>query len=163
MALRYMVTKSETMKKLLIIALVLISCAEDIEPHFHIDPEIQPYFDQFMEDAASRGIEITVPKSFEMTLVPWEEIRNTAVCRRRNSTDDWQRIQIREEWSGFHEYMKIYIVYHELGHCFLDRPHTVDSYSIMFYTELDGISLGTTNFAKHSNRERMIDELFSMQ
>ncbi len=139
----------------------IMACSEEpIEPEFYIDPELKPFFDEFMHEAEIRGVEINIPKSFTMTFV--EDLPGVAVCRRRSSApNDFQRIHIHPDFKEHHEFHQRFIVFHELGHCFLDRAHNwYNEYSIMFYDQRRGIMPAVAKFANFSNYDKMIDELF---
>lgn len=128
------------------------------------DPELIPYFDLFADEAAKRGITVDYEAARIEGLI--QMIRNDVVLGQCFRNEDKPRKVIIdfEYWNApsTTEADREFLIYHELGHCFLDREHddNFDSNgvctSIMHSTpqacifELTG-----------ENREAYLDELFN--
>ena len=106
---------------LLFAAIVVFGCnsADDLET----DPELEPYFDLFAEEAALRGISVDYEARRIEGLI--QDIPNTSVqgqCFRNEERPNKVVIDI-DYWNNATEAEKEFIIFHELGHCFLNREH----------------------------------------
>lgn len=105
----------------------ILSCSD--EPRdVVIDPELQPYVDSFLSEASKRGIDIDLQE--DGLDIFFEEDISTAdyagICRYRLGANE---IGIdREVWDRSSEDRKQWLVFHELGHCVLDRSHRNDKF-----------------------------------
>ncbi len=103
---------------MLLFVSLLISCSDDSERA--IDPDLQEYFDLFKEAGDARGFEI----DFEAKNIT-AEIRTIV----DNSilgqcfTNSKEIIIDRGYWDGLSEIDREFLIFHELGHCYLDRGH----------------------------------------
>jgi len=114
---------------ILFISILIFSCSDDGSvSDVNIDPEIQPYVDRFLAEAAQRGINIDLEESgldirFEIDISTADY---AGVCRFRLGSNE---IGIdRERWDASSERRKEWLIYHELGHCVLDRDHRNDRF-----------------------------------
>ena len=97
------------------LAVLCISCVDD-SPNF-IDPELQPYVDQFFEEAEIRDLDISAD-DFSFS-VNFGEKTHLGVCSLASN-----EVLINSfHWSNFTELEREYLMFHELGHCILDRLH----------------------------------------
>ncbi len=142
--------------------LLVSSCGseEDVE----INEEMAPYFETFKEEAAKRGIifdnSIEKIEGF-LEFLPKES--NLGVCK--SYTDGSSEIIIdKPYWRVSTNLQREHIMFHELGHCFLNLGHddskddNGDCVSIMASTIGGGDCL--TNYNQF-NRDSLITELFS--
>lgn len=151
----------------LIVSIVLYSCSEGEQvSDVNIDPELQPYVDRFLEEAANRGMNIDLEESG--LDIFFEEDISTAeyagVCRFRLGANE---IGIdRERWDDSSEARKEWLVYHELGHCVLDRSHRNDQFengtwkSLMRGSPITNDELLTPVCYLWDRNQYYIDELF---
>lgn len=111
----------------ILLILVFISCSDSANDVV-IDPELQPYVDRFIAEAASRGIEIDLEES-GLDMIFEEDISTAeyaGICRYKLGANE---IAIdKERWDASSETRKEWLVYHELGHCVLDRRHRNDQF-----------------------------------
>ena len=155
-------------KKLHIIfflALTFYSCKEEERPKefFNVDERLHGYFETFEKEAAARGMEIDLNEAILTAQI--SEIQGQGVagqCSRPvNSLDN--DIVIDESFinSNVSDLLKELVIFHELGHCFLQRDHREDEYpngnciSIM----RSGVDGCRDNY-NSSFRSIYIDELF---
>ncbi len=147
---------------ILLIGFTVIGCTAEETQAVNLHEELVPYFDRFSEEASKRGI------SFD-----WQEDRIEGYID--NITDDNifgqcihdnldpNSVIIDENfWNNSTDFDKEFIVFHELGHCFLNRNH---------YDETDqrGICVSIMNSGsvtcrgnyKSSTRDSYLDELFT--
>lgn len=149
---------------ILLIGLALTGC-KDPEPtrEFpNVDERLHGYFIQFEDEARARGIEIDLNESSVTGNI--EEIEGQGVagqCFRPNVlTND---IVIDESFllSNASDLLKELVVFHELGHCYLQRGHREDAYPTGACISImrSGVEDCRDNYT-NAFRETYIDELF---
>lgn len=139
--------------------ITVLSCGE--EDTIETDAELQPYFDIFTKEASARGYTVDYEAARIEGLL--QDIPNANIqgqCFRNESKPRKVIIDVNY-WNNADEFEKQFIIFHELGHCFLDRDH-LDT------TEPNGICTSIM----HSNpaacpfeftnltRDNYLDELF---
>jgi len=138
---------------------VIYSCGE--EDLVETDAELIPYFEIFAAEAALRGI--TVDYQAERIEGLIQDIGDPNIQGQcfQNEKKPKKTIIDLQYWNRSTELEKQFIIFHELGHCFLEREH------------LDTDKNGTCISIMHSNpnacnfmltednREDYLDELFS--
>lgn len=84
-----------------------------------VDPELKPYLARFKEDAMLQRV---TPNYNGLTIkFVSQEGKDVGVCYRR---DLWNTIEIDPKaWFRFDALDREQLVYHELGHCALNREH----------------------------------------
>lgn len=113
-------------KYIFILFLFLTSCALYPEPVYFIDPDLQPYVNMYKEHKAYYlGFD-----SIKVTEIRFGEPRNTKLgeCTKWRNGSFVVRRRITLDpvvWRWMSEVERRMLVFHELGHCDLDRPHTV--------------------------------------
>ena len=164
-----------------ILLLLLCSCEQDDIPvPTGVIPEsMQPYVDQFVWEAAQRGIAIDVSR---LTIEFDNDIEggNTpgsvvGICTRAGNHQQLIRLDtLNSLWLLSGNLGKEEILFHELGHCMLDRPHKdgtlvsgdfvsiMRSIGLLQYGDLNNFtSLFTGPLGvKAHRRDYYIDELF---
>ncbi len=107
---------------MLFLALSTLACNKE-SYDIVIDSELKPYFDLFALEAKKRGIEFDPIKANITT-----EIRNIsgsnviAQCTHYDSRPDVITVDIAY-WREASDTDKEFYLFHELGHCFLNRGH----------------------------------------
>ena len=154
---------------LLLAATFLYSCADDpVVPNVYEVPDlIQPYVDQFIEEAAKRGQTINITNlrvEFGTGLESQSGVPAAGLCTYRHSNNP-NLIQLdttSSNWT-FNEYTREVLVFHELGHCVLNRRQHRDeqmtngNYASLMRSTGDQLYGGAFNAFK---REYYLDELF---
>ncbi len=160
----------------LVVSLVLIGCSDRMkfEPVLDIDPEFQEPFDQFIEEAALRGIDLEI----DNLIIRYDEALEASFCGNCNSAEVASNIQktISVNPNYFcweNDEQAETFIFHEMGHCVLGRLHTDeklpngDPKSLMIADDLSVYSPCVYNFDRDNNdcdnrskREYYIDELF---
>ena len=136
-----------------------------------IDPELIPYFDRFAEEAGLRGI------SFDYEDLEYEGfIQNLDALVGRGVLGFCQRIMVRQPyptiyvdqdfWLAATDLEKEYVVFHEIGHCFLERDHQqpplVDSLgNCMSIMAAGTAACNSLDVYTPERRSMLLDELFS--
>ncbi|MBX2817017.1 MAG: hypothetical protein KTR24_13510 [Saprospiraceae bacterium] len=98
----------------------LHSCKGDAE--IEIAPDFQPYVDRFVDEAAERGITIDFSDTgLSVVFRKAAQVESSGVCRGNHN------IEIEKlYWDGLSDAEREGLIFHELGHCELDRRHRND-------------------------------------
>lgn len=111
------------------ITTVLVGCKKDAV--YNVPSNIQPYIDEFIAEAAIRGVELDVNNLvvlFEENLVVGG-IDAAGLCQRgRNETPTIKLDTTSVNWQS-NLSSREQLVFHELGHCILERGHIDDRLS----------------------------------
>lgn len=107
------------------VLVVLSSCEE--EETIHLDTELELYFERFASEAANYDIDFDYQTDrVEGYLTQVEEQNVSGKCERNSVYPNRVYIDI-DFWRRANDLNREYVVFHELGHCFLDRGHLDDS------------------------------------
>jgi len=140
---------------------VIFSCSK--EYGYDVDPEIQPYYDSFEAEASLRGIKVDLElEGIGATVDFIRDQRIIGECQ--NNEEGQRRIHIDKAfWVEYDHFGKEFIIFHELGHCYLDRRHDNDTKpgNICESIMQSGIS-GCINGYGPDTREEYLDELFGL-
>ena len=125
------------------------------------DSELAVYFDRFIEEGRSRGWD--VPDDLNGITGSISDIGERDViglCYYNSATPNSIVID-REYWNSANDYGKEMVVFHELGHCFLDRDHYEgeNSNGVCLSLMNSGTSGCYTQY-NNNNRNWYLDELF---
>ncbi|MEE9373572.1 MAG: putative metallopeptidase [Saprospiraceae bacterium] len=108
---------------LVILAIIFSMCGkEEIElPVITVHNDFQPFLDQYIIEAQKRGIDADFTETgLSIKFSPDEDGPSAGVCFLGQF-----RIEIdRTDWSAMSPTEKEGLIFHELGHCHLARPHT---------------------------------------
>lgn len=144
---------------MVLILLLTVSCTEEEE--IFVSPELQTYFERFALEAAARGLDFDYQRDrIEGFLLPITEAGVEGKCT-FNSVDPDRIAVDLSFWNRASDLEKEFIVFHELGHCFLNRQHLDDAWpdgncvSIMH----SGLG-GCRNAYSSQTRSDYLDELF---
>lgn len=153
----------------LFVALFFLSCSEDdveevVEPvsFANVDKELVPYFERFQQEAAARGISVDLSAADIEGVIEdleGEHVAGQCAYGRFNSP----RLVTVDAvfWRRSSNLFKEFIVFHELGHCYLNRGHLESSFSNGVCTSIMRSGVGDC-FDNYNTRTReyYIDELF---
>src|SRR5690606_5868720 len=106
------------MFKHLILVLILVSCGQnDPRTVYGVSIEVQPYLDEYLHHKGS-------PLNYPIAIQIVDKVPNAtwaAVCTKWG---EYRQIEIRRDiWDSSTYIMKLALVFHELGHCDLNRKH----------------------------------------
>jgi hypothetical protein len=115
---------------LLLLFTVLFSC-EKVEPVFEykIEPSLEVFVNRFYQEAELRGIILQKTNLIVEALDVLEEDRCGQCQRPKNKREGQRTVKIskaRACWSMSSEQNREALVFHELGHCLLNREHKDD-------------------------------------
>lgn len=111
------------MKYLIFVVIFLLTTACAKDNPIVVDPEFQPYLDAFEAEARKRNLDITA--ALDKVSIVFEDISDATVSGRCNTQSTrvsidsiwWMRLDLQE---------RRHLIFHELGHCVLKRPHLDD-------------------------------------
>lgn len=108
---------------LLIIGLIVISCSAGGFLTYEEPRELDTYLQEFKSAADKRGYDLTIPKRFKVKLVDKVDGRNTV---KGFCTEDIPMVIRLEKdyWMQADSTQKKILLFHEFGHCLLNRNHT---------------------------------------
>ncbi len=149
--------------------LILIGCdknadEEVIEParFRNVATELVPYFERFEAEAAKRGMKVDLSSANIRGEIKEIEERHVAGRCSYSRFNNPRLVTIDESfWNRSSVLFKEFIVFHELGHCFLDRGHLETAFSngVCVSIMRSGVGDCFDNY-RQSTREGYIDELF---
>lgn len=126
------------------------------------DEELLPYFEIFAKEAAKRGF--TVDYEAERIEGLIQDIVNPNIqgqCFRNEEKPKKVIIDVGY-WDNANELEKQFIIYHELGHCFLGRDHLDGSDASGTCISIMHSNPGACDFLlTEENKSDYLDELFS--
>lgn len=135
--------------------------AIDVIPEVQVESALQPYFDTFRDEANARGILIN--SAFLEIDASIENIREDDVvgeCWFGGHGPNEIRID-QQFWNEASDIDREFVVFHELGHCYLDRDHTEASTSDGTCLSIMASGVGDCNNRYSlSTRATYLDELF---
>jgi len=147
---------------LLIVSITALTFLQSCKDTLETDDELIPYFEIFAEEGAKRGITVNYDTARIEGLI--QDISSTNVLGQcfRNSEKPRKVIVDEDFWRDANEMDRQFLIFHELGHCFLNRDHldakkigSDSCVSIMHSTPQ------ACNFMlDDDNREAYLDELF---
>lgn len=164
-----------------LLLLLLISCESDEipEPIRVIPNQMQPFVDQFIWEAEKRGMVLDVSKlSFEYESGIDGGTPNTSIAGICHRSDKLHLVKIdtlNSLWLLSGDLGHEEIIFHELGHCLLDRPHKDEKFlsgdfasimrtvGLLQYGDLDNFSslFVVPSGLRAHKRDYYIDELFN--
>lgn len=108
-----------------VVCLFVISCTPkefDMDYSQATDPAILKYFDRFETEAMKYGLEIRLETKGVYGVFSNLDNNKLGNCRYREGEP--RKVSIdREYWQNTSDLDREYIVFHELGHCYLERGH----------------------------------------
>lgn len=139
---------------------LLASCNKDPQTTTVVDTDLQVYFESFKFEGEKRGLTIDL-RTAEIDGY-MKTIEDHGVVGQCIHDDEGKSIVIDvNKWRTLDQLEKEFIVFHELGHCYLDRGHTDEknrngSCKSMMHSS----ATACNNTYNSSTRENYLDELF---
>lgn len=149
---------------------LFLSCTEEVTapsiPTYYVHPELNEYLERFMEEAAMRNIVVdTAGINLELVSEPLTALDGSAACGLAHVYGkSFPNVQISQTcWDLFSAEHRETLMFHELGHALLDRPHfdpqlPVGSPVSMMNSNSSRVYNKFTRF----KREYYVDELFGV-
>ena len=128
----------------------------------NVEAELQPYFMRFESEGLDRGLLIDLSATGIIGVIQEIEEENVAgQCSYSQHQPNLVRVD-EEFWIGASDLSKEFIVFHELGHCFLGRDHLEDAYPNGRCLSIMRSGLGDCwDYYNSRSQEEYIDELFN--
>ncbi|MGK0317072.1 MAG: hypothetical protein ACI86M_003311 [Saprospiraceae bacterium] len=147
----------------LFLGLLVSSCTKKVDG-VPINGELIPYYESFKEEAALRGIVFdNAVAQIEGYLQNIPDSGVLGACKRNAGNEENPQIFLdKQYWRTATNLEREYVMFHELGHCFLmlghddSRDGKGDCVSMM----ASGIGACQTNYNQF-NRDSLITELFT--
>lgn len=134
---------------------------EDFISFPNVDKELWTHFETFEREAAIRGLEINiVNRGISGEILELNQGNVAGVCHYGGYGSN--HIEIDENfWNKASHLRREMIVFHELGHCYLDRAHEEDYFNNgACYSIMRSGTLGCYDNYVSTTREWYLDELF---
>lgn len=148
---------------------LVLSCAKDSDftalGANNIDPLLLPFFDEFIEQASLRNIDLS-DATYAVTatfgaLTAEDGQRILGMCSAR--AGDHTITLDKTYWSRTTPLLREFLVFHELGHCVLGREHLDTQHSNGVCTSImHSGKTGCRNAYSTSTRSAYLDELFGV-
>ena len=147
------------------------ACQEELDPVYQVPDEIQPYVDKFLEEASKRGFDYQI----DNLIIQYDNELGAevcGVCSSNSQVPSQQRIIRINPKCNYNGDLELEtLIFHELGHCVLDRRHEAtllpngDPKSIMVANDISLYSfciypVGNQPCNFTFKREYYLDELF---
>lgn len=151
-----------------LIPLSIVSCREDMELEEEVAPvfieeELMPYFDDFRLAALDRDITVNYDSAQIHGILTELPDLIPGQCFQNNR--GLKEVRIDEAyWNSASEIEREFIIFHELGHCFLGRSHLdTENLSGVCVSIMHSGTSGCRNAYNLSTRRIYLDELFEAQ
>ncbi len=149
--------------------ITLVACGKNNEIQLSkeyqgVDAELWSYFEAFEKEAAERGVTIDLAAAGITGTIETIHAHGTVgLCNHRLDQPNHIIIDLNF-WASASDNSKEMIIFHELGHCYLERGHRDDKNS-------DGTCAsimrsgrgGCIDFYTKSNKAEYLDELYTME
>ena len=126
-----------------------------------VESALQPHFRAFEAEAAERGISISAAfANISAEIVDIGDGNVVGECWYNSHSPNEIRID-RSFWRNASELSREHVVFHELGHCYLDRGHSEESTAGGACLSIMASGTGDCrNLYSMATREVYLDELF---
>ena len=142
---------------------VLVGCqkAQEATPVITVDAAFQPYFERFEAEGALRGLDIQLANE-QIGAVFSDELAAGQVGLCTQYTSGISIIEIRPAtWSAAGDLEREYLIFHELGHCYLGRVHEDAKDAAGFCLSMMQSGDGSCRYNyRNATRTAYLDELF---
>lgn len=151
------------------IIIVLGSCGKH---QSKVEDRLIPYFDRFADESSKRGVVFDyVSEEIEGSIRSIDSLIGSSgvlgLCQPETVRKPFSEIVIDEEfWSDATDLQREYVVFHELGHCFLDRDHPSPAQADSLGNCMSIMAAGNAtcngiDVYSEERRKMLLDELFS--
>ena len=127
----------------------------------NVDERLWPFFERFENEAEARGIDVNLRLgSISGDIVPIDGEHVAGQCSYRSRGPN--HVSVDDEfWARSGDSFREFIIFHELGHCYLNRGHREDAFANGVCKSLmrSGVEDCIDNY-RSTTRSLYIDELF---
>jgi hypothetical protein len=148
------------MHKLFIVLIVVFStlaCTKD--ETVSVDAALQPLFENFATEAQKRGLNLDMGQYSGMFM---ELEENNVAAKCQTISNGTKRVVVDQSfWNSASSLQREMVVFHELGHCVLNRAHLDDARTDGSCVSMMQSGLGLCKMSyTNANRSAYLDELF---
>ena len=138
--------------------LALSACIQE-EDLVEIDLQLQPHFEAFREEAMTR--DFPIDGSLYEISARLASLPNSAAGQCTSSPGN-RLIEVDEDfWTNSDHLQQEFIIFHELGHCYLDRRHDEDENNRGICESIMASGEGSCRYNyTRASRSQYLDELF---
>lgn len=139
----------------------IVACEKDETEVVEVDSRLQEYFDRFATEGALRGVNVDYTATPIAGRIENIEDQNVQGQCQSNSTRANVLLIDSNFWNSSSDMIREFVIFHELGHCYLDRDHLDEETSNGACISImhSGTS-GCTNTYNANTRSVLLDELF---
>jgi len=144
--------------------LMLAGCKKQLPDSFimaGVDEQLLPYFERFEQEAISFGLDASLENSGitgEITSI--EEGSVIGTCSFSSQHPNHVTID-KEFWDSASDLGREYVVFHELGHCYLLRDHTEETLQNGHCVSIMASGTGACQYGyTSSTRDYYLEELY---
>ena len=131
-----------------------------------IDPVFEGFVERFIEEGEKRGFSVDLAShniTIHFTNIDQEQSPNVVGMCSYNSLNQNDITIDYNFWQQAGDLQKEFILFHELGHCYLKRGHQSDAFQNgICVSIMRGADPGCSDAYTAANRDYYIDELFSV-
>ena len=141
--------------------LLIWGCGDDDVIERFVEPSLQTYFDRFANEAAARGVHIDFDSSNVSGYI--RLITEQGVIGQCAHKDNEPNTVIIDKiyWDKSNDLQREFVVFHELGHCVLNREHLDDADNNGNCISIMTSGVGQCNIVYNiTTRSNMLNELF---
>jgi len=103
--------------------ILLPACEQETDIQYVVQSELQPYFDRFYMEGSARGKQLDLETLNGLL----GDLPGVNVLGRCEQSSETRTVTIDDAfWRKADTYQREYVVFHELGHCVLNRRHLED-------------------------------------
>jgi hypothetical protein len=113
--------------------LLLFGCKKDNAIEYIVDSDFEEYVQRFIDEGAARGVEIDFGDTG--LLIEYSDkmvVGASGFCY----LGEHHIVIDKSEWNALTDTQKEYLLFHELGHCELDRRHKNDQFDNLLWKSL---------------------------
>lgn len=121
-------TKFQNYLLIFVVSLCISSCAKDelaiVQRAVVVDNDLQKYFTLFEAEGKARGIDVDLAAAqIAGEIITIQEEQVVGQCSVNTSTGEKILRIDKTYWTKATAMQREFLIFHELGHCFLDRAH----------------------------------------
>ena len=142
----------------LLSALLLVTCSK--EKRYSVPAEVEVHVQKFIEEGNARGVDIEIKRLIVTMVDDLESDGNAVAGRCLNPGARKPKIELDANFSNLSYEVQEQLIFHELGHCILDRGHKDAFLSNGHYNSLMNSFFWNYIAGQDFKRAYYLDELF---
>ena len=152
--------KTGSLASLICILICTASCTK-VESELYVDDALLPFFESFVEEGAKRGVYVDFSDTGVEGFIS-DITQDGVVGQCSHSEDSPNKVTVDPVfWRQASYSRKEFVIFHELGHCHLQRSHFDGVDASGNCLSIMQSSADVCNSTYETNRDAYLDELFS--